>query len=223
MLTYEQLVFEFVPQSEYDPSKFVISECNKQAYDYLQNWTPGEQWGCLPYPNSLILKGPKDAGKSFLSHIWAYRNKALIARGNLAQFDYELVDKHDFFVLDNLDFTNEIAIFHAFNIINENKKHLLITLDAGQEIILPDLKSRLVSLNALKIYPPDDQLISLLLEKLFASYGVTVKQEVINYLLNHLTRDFHSITQFAKEINLYSLQQKKNITIPLIKKYFAHT
>jgi len=221
--TYSQLILDFAPRDAYNPDQFIVSSCNQEVYNYLTDWVVGNRWGVIPYSYSLVISGPKNSGKTFVAKIWAMANNACILPRNLKYFDYDLLKRYNCFVMDDIDFSQENDILHVFNIINEHRKYLLLCVEKMPEIKLPDLRSRLLSLNSLKIHSPDDDLIGLLLQKLFASYSVTVKQEVINYLLNHLERDFFSITNFARNINLYSLRYKQKITIPLIKKYFIQS
>lgn len=222
----QQFAFNFVV-NEYNLDDFIESKCNKLANTIIENWSESLdylRWGVLPYQRSLIIRGPKCSGKTFLAKKWAAKTNAIWM--DTKSFNSEPADhnsiinasNNNFFVADGFDEQWLAQKFlHYFNLIHENGKYLLITLEKLPEIQLPDLSSRLNSINIIDIDFPDDQLIRALIFKLFSNYSVAASKEVINYLVRVLPRDFYNITQSVEKINSYAMANKHKITIPLIK------
>lgn len=212
-----QTSFSFKNNNPYNSDEFIKSESNLLAYKTIHSW-PNSVWGVNPYPKAVILKGLKSSGKTFLAKIWAAKSGALIIN-SLKNFNEKAIENYKAFVIEDLDHDlNEEIILHNFNIIHEHNKYLLITLSKIPDIILPDLRSRINSVNIINIDAPDDELLKIFIFKLFSDYSVVVTEEIINYLIKILPREFSSIISNIQKINEYALMHKRKITIPLIKK-----
>ncbi len=85
------------------------------------------------------------------------------------------------------------------------------------KISLPDLSSRLNSVNKVDILMIDDELMKILIFKKFSNYSLIVSDDVISYLLKILPREFPKILSFIQHLNHASLEQKRKITVPFIK------
>lgn len=83
--------------------------------------------------------------------------------------------------------------------------------------ILQDLTSRLSAVLTIKLHRPDDEMMKIVLMKAFSERSLKVSTEIINYLSSRLTREFSIIHDTVKLIDKYSLEHKRNITIPLLK------
>ena len=108
-------------------------------------------------------------------------------------------------------------VLHQFNSIHESNKYLLITTTQVPKLTLPDLASRINATNILDIDFPDDNLVSMLIFKLFSNFSVVVNKEVISYLINILPREFPEIIIAVQKINDYAIEHKRKITVPLVK------
>lgn len=211
-----QTAFTFKTEDSYNQDEFIISSSNIAAHNLINSWP--DSWGVNPFPKTLILKGPKSSGKTFLAKKWAIKSKAKILSEN-EEFTENLLENYSAFLIEDLDNSwYEENIFHYFNAINECGKYLLITTTNIPKITLPDLKSRINALNIINIEKPDDQMIEILIFKLFSHFSIVVTPEIINFLIKILPRDCAEITQSVQIINDYALAYKHKITIPLIKK-----
>lgn len=197
----EQTVFAWNLLEDYKTENFIVSSSNSEAYNIITNWP--NSWGVKPYDKALLLIGPKSSGKTFLTKIWPGSNHNEI---------YEDIDQ----------IKNEEDLLHIFNICAEDNKYLLLTAAAKPQFKLPDLASRINSINKININQPDDKLIKLLIFKLFSNYSLIVNQDVINYLLHQLPRNFAYIENFIGYVNKQALTQKRRVTIPLIKECFTN-
>ena len=211
----QQITFSLVSESSNHFNDFVESSSNQLAYKYINDWPNG--FGILPYSKTLIIKGPKSSGKSFLADLWAKKTGALFLKKN-HELTTSILDHHQAFIIDGFDSSwREEDILHYFNILHENNKYLLITLTQTPNIKLADLSSRINSVNKIDILMVDDELMRVLIFKQFSNLSILINDDVINYLVKILPREFPKILSVIRDINKNSLENKKKITVPFIK------
>jgi chromosomal replication initiation ATPase DnaA len=115
----------------------------------------------------------------------------------------------------------EPCLFHIFNSCHENGKFLLLTSAVPLSHIgfkLPDLDSRIKSIREVKISEPDDFMVQMILFKHFSKRSIKVEENVMNYLMKILPRNFSEIAEKINILDTASLVYKKDITIPFIKR-----
>lgn len=194
----------------------MVSKANERAYLWVMRW-PNWPTRCL------AIYGDKGCGKTHLSHIWQQKTQARRLHG----IDFNkvplstLLDSPPFFILDDAHLINQgEKLFHLYNHLIASKGSLLFlskTPPAHWVAGLPDLKSRLNTIPAIKIHPPDDALLSDMIQKLFSDLQVKVDESVINFLLIHMDRSCESAHHWVNLLNTRALIQKRNITIPLVR------
>ena len=85
--------------------------------------------------------------------------------------------------------------------------------------LLKDLVSRLKTFNLLRINLPDDDLIINLIIKLLHDKQIIIKnEEIFHYILKRIERSYEEIFLLIENIDKLSLEKKRELTIPLIKK-----
>ncbi len=211
-----QITFSFDSSDSYDPSEFIESSSNSIVFKTLTTW-PSMTWGVEPYAKTLILRGPKSSGKTYLAKKWSLNSNALFLK-KAHQLTDAILSHHQAFVIDALDESwDEEKVLHHFNAIAENSKYLLITTTQVPKFMLPDLASRINATNILDIGFPDDNLVSMLIFKLFSNFSVVVDKEVISYLIKVLPREFPEIIIAVQKINDHAIEHKRKITVPLVK------
>lgn len=208
------LPLEFPPALE--AKDFIVSSANEEAFLLLNRWP---NW-----PNhSLAIYGEKGCGKTHLSHIWKMTTHArYLSAQEFNSIDLEvLFDNAPLFVLDDSHLIEkEEKLFHFYNHLIQSKGALLLisqTPPAHWRTTLPDLRSRLNAIPALKIHPPDEALLFQVIQKLFNDFHITVEEAVINFLLKHIERSFESARFWVTTLNTYALTQRRSITIPMMK------
>lgn len=190
---------------------FFVSTSNKKAYNFILNKKIDNQ--------KILLIGPNKSGKTHLGKIWQKNNNAVSYENN---FEIILNYKKNIFIDDFLKNINEEQIFHLINHCSINKLTILLTSNKEvfeHNFLLKDLVSRLKTFNLLRINLPDDDLIINLIIKLLHDKQIIIKnKEIFHYILKRIERSYEEIFLLIENIDKLSLEKKRELTIPLIKK-----
>ena len=190
---------------------FFVSTSNKKAYNFILNKKIDNQ--------KILLIGPNKSGKTHLGKIWQKNNNAISYENN---FEIILNYKKNIFIDDFLKNINEEQIFHLINHCSINKLTILLTSNKEvfeHNFLLKDLVSRLKTFNLLRIDLPDDDLIINLMIKLLHDKQIIIKnEEIFHYILKRIERSYEEIFLLIEKIDKLSLEKKRELTIPLIKK-----
>ena len=151
--------------------------------------------------------------------IWQKNNNAVSYENN---FEIILNYKKNIFIDDFLKNINEEQIFHLINHCSINKLTILLTSNKElfeHNFLLKDLVSRLKTFNLLRINLPDDDLIINLIIKLLHDKQIIIKnKEIFHYILKRIERSYEDTFLLIENIDKLSLEKKRELTIPLIKK-----
>lgn len=200
---------------------FLVMPSNALAVEIVDGWP---DW---PAP-AIALCGPPGSGKSHLCQVWrATSGAAEVTAAALSKSEPpDLIGEATCCVLDDIeqavagDQELQRRLFHLYNMMRERRGHLLVagrSAPARWDIALPDLKSRLSTLQVFELGAPDDQLIEAVVVKMFADRQLKVGPEVLRYILPRMERSFESARELVKAIDSYSLQKQRDITIPLVR------
>lgn len=200
---------------------FFISPANADAVAWIDRWP---DW---PAP-VLVVQGPPGCGKSHLAAVWAQRSgAALIGGENLRRKSAEdLAARAEHLALDPAepvigDRESETALFHLYNILKEQGRTALVTLrtpPAQMPFVLPDLASRLRAAPLAAIAPPDDELLTAILVKLFDDRQIEIGREALTFALARMERSFAAARALADEADRLALSEKRPISIPLLRR-----
>ena len=190
---------------------FFVSTSNKKAYSFILNNKIDNK--------KILLIGPNKSGKTHLGKIWQKNNNAISYENN---FEIILNYKKNIFIDDFFKNINEEKIFHLINHCSINKLTILLTSNKEvfeHNFLLKDLVSRLKTFNLLRINLPDDDLIINLIIKLLHDKQIIIKnKEIFHYILKRIERSYEEIFLLIENIDKLSLEKKRELTIPLIKK-----
>ena len=190
---------------------FFVSTSNKKAYSFVLNKKIDNK--------KILLIGPNKSGKTHLGKIWQKNNNAISYENN---FEIILNYKKNIFIDDFFKNINEEQIFHLINHCSINKLTILLTSNKEvfeHNFLLKDLVSRLKTFNLLRIDLPDDDLIINLIIKLLHDKQIIIKnEEIFHYILKRIERSYEEIFLLIENIDKLSLEKKRELTIPLIKK-----
>ena len=214
----KQLYFEMPNKKALGIEDYIITDSNNFAFDLIVKMVKGEI-------NFGLISGPPYSGKTHLSKILIKnaRNYKILYFDRDYQNMLNRFEDSDFFILENINNVKhdkfEQKLFHIINLAKENNKKLLMTSRkpiSEIDLNLEDLKSRLNSILEAKIKEPDDQLMELLLIKIFNDKQLKINPNIIDFLVSRLERSYESINLFIEKIDKFSLEKGKKITIPLI-------
>lgn len=204
-----QYSMQFPLQRDYSQESYIVSSYNNHIYDVITNFH--EKWGVKPYPKALIIIGQKSSGKTHLAHIWS---KISGAEFFLTSGDYK-----GNLIIDDIENHEPADLLHSFNRQMESGNYLLMTASSTPNFTLMDLQSRLNATNIIHLERPDDEMVRVLLAKSFSEMSLKIPADVVEYIARRINRDFHSIQDFAFNLNLFSMQQKRKITIPMVREF----
>ncbi|MFC3050986.1 HdaA/DnaA family protein [Kordiimonas pumila] len=216
MKTTHQIPLDLTHVPSFSREDFIVSGSNSAAITLLDNW---QSWP----GHTAALVGPTASGKTHIANIWAEETGAI--RFNAGTRISELAESCSI-VLDDIDdmlstkTLSEENLFHLFNWSREKNGIMLITARTAPNnwpVKLPDLKSRLATVHIGTIGEPDDNLLLMLLVKLFSDRQLTVKHEVMTYITAHMERSFSAAYDLVNALDHVSLTTKRNITKPLVK------
>lgn len=205
----KQQIFQFSKDiHQYNTEDFIVSLCNLEAYKYVTediSWPLGR----------LIILGEKGSGKTHLAKIW----QSISGAQFICSFSDLLnqQETNDKFIIDTFNISDN-ELFDIINHCQNNSFELLITLNSVDNFKLNDLKSRINASKKILIKQPDLETLKILIFKHFSQRQLNISQDVVEYIASRFERSYCFIQELINEIDRLSLEEKRNITIPLIKK-----
>lgn len=209
----EQLGFDLPVRVALGREDFLVAPSNAVAVSMVDAW---RNWPL----HKLILTGPKGAGKTHLSHVWAAESGARIIAATAldkdaidALFDGPVAVEDVDRIARDMD--RQTALFHLHNALQAAGHPLLMTGGTAPNLwrlSLPDLQSRIDAAGHAALDAPDDSLLGAVLAKLFADRQLTPRPDVIPYLVTRMERSFAAAQRIVADLDAASLVQKKPIT-----------
>ncbi len=226
----------------YSFDNFIEGECNRLARS--AGYAVAENPGKTAF-NPLLIFSPTGLGKTHLAHAIGlqvkinYPDKTVLyvqteqfinqfiesaRNGNQNDFVhfYQMIDV---LIIDDIQFlagkdkTQDI-FFHVFNHLHQSGKQLVITSDKPP-VELKGMEPRLLSrfkwgLSADLQMPDLDTRVAILRRKLYSD-GITVPEEVIEYLANAITSSVREMEGALISLIAQSSLNKKSITMELAR------
>ncbi|OUC04286.1 MULTISPECIES: P-loop NTPase family protein [Ehrlichia] len=207
-------LFNLEDSYSYHYHDYILLEQNKTTYNMLMN----QEW------NSFILYGKSGSGKTHLAHIWQKLKNAMFIDQYLINTKNDIgniISNSNAFIIEDIDnIDNELSILHYYNYIKENKKLLLMTCSIAPKLLnyhIKDLKSRILHTMSAKLANPDEELLKIMLIKLFTDKQIHIELKVINYILNNTERSFQNLSNIVKCIVRDLPHYNNGVTIPFVK------
>lgn len=205
--TSSQLPFDLGHNHSYGRGDFFTSNSNAAALGWIDKWP---DW---PAP-FLLIYGPAGCGKTHLLNIWQQETRAKknIKTASVDDIDLKIGDREE-----------EERLFHLYNDMKETGGYILAASQTPVQewpFTVPDLKSRLMAAPAVAIGSPDDQLLDVVLTKLFSDRQLIVSPEVIQFILGRSERSFAALHRAVDMIDRKALAERRAVTIPFIRDMF---
>jgi len=199
---------------------FLVTPSNREASSWIEKWPDWPAHG-------LILTGSSGNGKTHLLTLWLAKSGGILLSLDklINQDPMDLAATGKVIALDDADKLagNHVAeenLFHLYNNLKSSKGSLLLTMthSAGQAgFLLPDLRSRLLTLPAAMLGAPDDDLLAALIVKQFRDRQVALDAGVLAYLVPRAQRDAAGVRHLVERLDQASLAQGRKITITLAR------
>lgn len=215
MAETNQIPLDFGHSPDYAAEDFIVSPSNAEAFGWMNRWPDWPSFG-------LGLWGPAGSGKTHLAHLFTERHGGVILPARQLTVDIvpALSQTAGVIIEDADQGGNEAALFHLFNHLKENSRFFVAT---GQDapsrwtIALPDLKSRLTALPVASIKAPDDELLQILLPKLFSDRQLRIAPDVVSYILPRMERSFEAARALVAALDAAAMARQKAVSIPLVR------
>jgi DnaA-homolog protein len=209
----------------------------------FDNFLPGQNQAVYEFVQQLIdyqsetsafLYGVSGTGKTHLlqaacQHITQRGGSSvylpMMQLSQLSPEIFEGLEHLDLVCIDDIQAIAKIsmwenALFHLFNRLRDHHKPLLMTALMRPDELglnLPDLVSRLFWGGIFELYPLNDAAKVKILQQHAQNIGITLSQEVANYLLQHCSRDLQTLMHWLQQLDYISLAQRKKITLSLVR------
>lgn len=206
-----QLALSLPHAESFAREDFIAGPSNAAALSLIDRWP---DWP----DRAVALVGPEGSGKSHLASIWAEKTGARVLSGRaLGDIDLIAALSTGALVIEGLapQQADEVALFHLFNLVREEKANLLITartLPVTWPISLRDLMSRLRALPVVTVMPPDDALLQALMMKLAADRQIDLDPALMTYLVQRVERSFSAVRAVIAQLDREALRQKRPVT-----------
>jgi chromosomal replication initiation ATPase DnaA len=214
----KQYTLPLIQRPNFTSYSYFVSESNAPAYKLVEQWP---NWPAKRY----VVYGPTGYGKTHLGHILRDLTDGVFLQAALiSQKTFENIQPKTCYIVDDIHEIQEPSqLFHFYNLIVENEcagVYLSNAAPGQYDMGLPDLNSRFRSLALIELPQPDEALCKAIIKKVFSDLQITVGEEVIDYMLGHMSRSLTDIHRSIQLMNQTSLEQKRKITIPFIKELF---
>ena len=115
----------------------------------------------------------------------------------------------------------EKKLFDLFNLSKEQKIKIIFnnSIEKSQKIDLKDLESRLSASLQLNFPDLSDEDKKIIVLNFMKKRGLILNNRSIDFIINRYSRSLNDLIELSYKLDKISLIEKKNITIPLIKKF----
>ena len=214
-MTVRQLSLDLSHRAALGAEDFLVSECNRGVVRLIDSWPDWQE-------NAQLIIGPGASGKTHLARVWQARSSAetLTPTG----LDVGLLDsmgEGTALIVEDVDRAgyDEKALFHLLNLASE--KRLFVLLSAREapnrfDCSLPDLRSRLNALPAVRIGAPDDALLKTVMLKHFADCQLSIDPKVLDFLALRIERSLAAAAVAVAAIDRAALGSGRKLSRQLV-------
>ena len=135
----------------------------------------------------------------------------------------DFIDQLSFISLDNVDLISKENQEIFFDLYNRARQAGVVILVSGSSLpadltVMKDLKTRLSLAAVYKLEALNDELTMEVLNKQMNDRNLTIDSKIYEYLFKNYSRDLNTLVSAMNQLDKASLQSKKAISIPFVKK-----
>lgn len=221
-MTAEQLIFDLPHRAALGAEDFLVSDCNLGAVRLIDSWPNWQD-------NAQLLIGPAASGKTHLARVWqALSGARLLSLDGLDVASLDAMGEGTAVIVEDVDRAgyDENTLFHLLNVAWEKLLFVLLTTrDAPNRFncSLPDLRSRLNALPAIRIGAPDDALLKTVMLKHFADRQLAIDPKVLDFLALHIDRSLAAAALAVATVDRAALASGRKISRQLVAEALGTT
>ena len=170
----------------------------------------------------LIIYGPNKSGKTTIAKKFSINNNIDLTNSVPDELNF---NKETYLDLNTLPGQDE-NFFHFLQYFVTNNIPLTIFTSENSidnlngEFYLPDVVSRLKQFTLCNIHNPKKDLLFKLINKYLSFKSISVSEQIIIEVLNHIERTYLSAFEAANTINHLLYENNHNINLSLIRQYY---
>jgi len=136
---------------------------------------------------------------------------------------FDFIGQLNFISFDNVDLIINENQEIFFDLYNRARQAGVVILVSGASLpadlnVMKDLKTRLSLAAVYKLEELNDELTMDVLNKQMSDRNLTIDSKIYEYLFKNYSRDLNTLISAMNELDRESLQSKKAISIPFVKK-----
>ena len=136
----------------------------------------------------------------------------------------EIIDEINFISFDNVHLMEEESQERFFDLYNRARQSEVFILVSGDSLpadlkVMKDIKTRLSLAAVYKLEELDDELKMNIINSQMSDRNLSVDSKVYEYLFKNFTRDLKLLLSTMDDLDKSSLQAKKPISIPFVRKF----
>lgn len=170
----------------------------------------------------VYLWGEPGTGKTHLLQSLAQNGPARYITSHSPLADFTYTPEISLYLIDDCDQLpprRQIEAFGLFNQVRDSNTAYLVTAGACAPLSLKlrdDLRSRLCWGLVYQIHGLSDEEKITVLSNQAKLRGLNLSTGVLPWLMTHYKRDMHSLARILDDLDHYSLQTKRTVTLPLL-------
>lgn len=211
-----QYTLPIIQKPDFTSYSYFVSNGNKGAYQLVETWP---NWLFKQY----VICGPSGYGKTHFGHILKDLTQGVFLNpSNISAEILMNIEENNNYIVDDIHAIEDASwLFHFYNVVLEKKCKVVYLADhppSQLDFGIADVNSRFRSLPIIELAQPDDEFCRAIIKKILSDWQVSIADEVIDYLLVHTSRSLTDIQSNLNVLNQQSLIEKRNITIPFLKR-----
>lgn len=206
----QQMVLGFPVVVDYSVDAFMPLPANEAFRDALVHLMQTGQ-------GQLLVVGGHGAGKTHALHLVADMLGTVVVPGR--EVTSALMEQMAV-VIDDVEAVAADKHEVLFHLMQRQEGYLVLSMGVNPQQFegLADVVSRLRVMPQVTLAGFDDHMMELMTLKLANDAQMVIRPEVMAYLLKHAERSPSALGTLIKQLDALSLQEKRAITLPLVKK-----
>jgi len=204
-----------------------VGKKNQQILDFIS------QLSTQKAPSVVYVYGGKSSGRTHLLQGCAFAALKEKLEVTYINFNQDLPDgvmdnleSLDWVCLDNVNCLNENQQQELFDLYNRSVQTQVKLIMSGDDLptelnLLKDLKTRLSLATIFHLESLDDDSKKEVIQSKMKNRNIAIENKVYDYLFKYYSRNLTDLLKAIDCLDEASLQQKNNITIPLIKQVLS--